>query len=754
MTAIGKGTLRAYEVLKEFSDGSGSKIEALVNFLRPTLSDFDGQVLDIARFSDSINAQLHISVTPDTISDLLPLFIKKGWLVTEPSTRPASNIVRCPAEAIPDSKSDLIKELIPKFREFLTTYELPEEFEKSDENLFDVFSEFMISVTNIDDLATGYESVNLAGHADQVNFLCARFARALYDAHDPAFQLVEDIAQIALISDLVREFSKPTSSIRRTDARIYLDSPLILELIGASGNLSRDNIKTLLEIVRAKGAKVHVFDASIREACNSLSTMIDEPVVSKRYGATHDAMLRGEVKEATVRSIIQNCAAILREKFQIKVDQNVPPNRSFGHAEFASMRNDLNGIYAHQNSAWSRATHDAQAVACIMRMRKDHLATNDLWDSSFFFLTRNRKFKETARTFCEATRSYGGSGDFLLEPGDVGPVVDIREFASSVWLRFGAGNDDTLPRLHLLAGCERILRFNRKTLNKVRTHINRLSLSADANGDEIDQIQMLLMHPVGVMSVQDVLRGSDRQANYKSMLAAQESAEKERIAKGVEKGSAVIRAELKDASEVNERLQGEIEAARRRDLENQRIASEQQNATIKDYNDGIDRQWDILSDLIPELLKDNEGHNGRVIRNKYIYRCMLVILIPAIYILDKFLGSIAQGIPIIWGISPFIASVIVALFVLLPVQALLGWKRPKIDRLNRWVSDTGWIENLLTKAEALETKYILDLGIQVDEDGTVATKDVSAIRHDFLAANYKEMPTDGSFENAGSDQEA
>ena len=754
MTAIGKGTLRAYEVLKEFSDGSGSKIEALVNFLRPTLSDFDGQVLDVTRFSDSINAQLHISVTPDTISDLLPLLVKKGWLIVEPTARPVVHVVRCPAEAIPDSKSELIKELIPKFREFLTSYELPEDFQKSDENLFDVFSEFIISVENVDDLSTGYENVNLAGHSDQVNFLCARFVRALYNTNDPAARLIEDIAQIALISDLVREFSKPTSSVRRTDARIYLDSPLILELIGASGRSSRDNIKTLLEIVRAKGAKVHVFDASVREACNSLSAMIDEPIVSNRYGATHDAMLRGEISEGTVRSIIQNCAAILREQFQIKVDPNVPPSRSFGHAEFTSLRSDLNGIYAHQNSAWSRATHDAQAVACIMRMRKDHLTTNDLWDSAFFFLTRNRKFKETARSFCEATRSYGGSGDFLLEPCDVGPVVDIREFASSVWLRFGAGNDDALPRLHLLAGCERILRFNRKTLNRVRTHINRLSLNADANRDEIDQIQLMLMHPVGAMSVQDVLRGSDRQANYRTMLAAQESAEKDKIAKGVEKGSALIRAELKDASEEKERLRAEIETARRRDLENQRIAYEQQKTAIKDQNDGIDRQWDILSDLIPEMFKENERHNDKIVRNKYIYRSFLIILVPTIYVLDKFLGSIAQDKPIFWGISPFIASVIVALFVLLPVQALLGWKRPKVDRLNRWVRDTRWIENLQTKAEALETKYMLDLGIQIDEDGTVGTMDLSTIRRNFLAANYKGISTDGSAENAGYDQGA
>ncbi|WP_417318501.1 hypothetical protein [Erythrobacter aureus] len=749
MTDIGKGTLRAYEVLKTFSDGSGSKIDALINFLRPSLSDFHGQILDVNEFSAAVNEQLHLSVTADTIEDILPLLEKKGWLKNQSnSTHSKIYVVECPANAIPDAKDDAIKAILPKFREFLGSFELPDSFDESDENLFDIISEFIISVENVDDMTSLFEDVHLADHADQMNYLCARFVQGLYEAGDESVKVVEDIAQIALISDLLREFSKPTSSVKNTKVQIFLDSPLILELLGASGKLSRDNIKTLLETARAKGAQIHAFEISIQEACNSLKSMLQQPIYD-RYGPTHDAMLRKEVEEPYVRAIIENCGAILREEFKVKIDSKVSQNSFFGYQEFDKLKNDLHNIYAHQNGSMFRATHDAQAVSSIMRLRTDQYATNDLWDSGFFFLTRNRKFKDTARAFCEANRAYGGSGDFMLERDEAGPVVDIREFSSSVWLRFGSGQDDPLPRLHLLAGCERILRFNRKTLNKVRTHVNSLSLHADENKDRIDQVRIMLMNPVGVMSIQDALRGSDRQANYKTMLDAQQAAEKERIAKGVEKGSAVIRAELEDASAENQSLKDAVEEGNRRDLKAQEELAELRRKEIVEHNKDIDERWEILRRLISELFSGVPQHNNRVSNRHLIYRLLVIVIVPLVMIIDKILGAISQDEVLVAipfpgseqsiSISPLIASIILSIAILLPVQAYLGLSRPRVGFLDRWTREADWIESLQAKAEDLETQYLLNLDIRNADDGTITTKSIESIKSEYLEANYREV---------------
>ena len=125
-------------------------------------------------------------------------------------------------------------------------------------------------------------------------------------------------------------------------------------------------------------------------------------------------------------------------------------------------------------------------------MRQGHL-TSDLFDSKFVLVSRNGVLVQHVRRKC---RELG-----TIDATSVPPIVHRRQLATIAWLRTGLSSQGKeIPKRHLLAACERVLRLRKGLIEKVRSFTDTLSeetrpqIEALLTQDRSTQVLMDLTH--------------------------------------------------------------------------------------------------------------------------------------------------------------------------------------------------------------------------------------------------------------------
>ena len=357
------------------------------------------------------------------------------------------------------------------------------------------------------------------------------------------------ISDVGLLTELVREFRRPINEIKRSNLSLIVDSPILMEALGISGQNSRKSIDYFISRLSEKGVKFFYFNKSIDEVRRSITGMRNLPV-HERYGPTHAAMQNGEIDDPYVNSVFNNTNTLLHEIGIQRLPSNLESRRNNDHyfrrLNLDKLTNDLESVYHSQNNSYFRAKHDAEAVASIMRLRGGEFATSDIFTCQFAFLSRNSAFRDTARAFCMRGAVTSADVDVMLAPEEVGPVIDIRELASALWFRMGSDNNESQSRLSLMSSCERVLRLNRRVVGKVSTAINKLGLGRTVDSsDAVRKARVALMHPGSSRYLQDYVRGAQGAIDYDDILRLQKQFEEDQIEKGIEKKAVHYKNEIK-----------------------------------------------------------------------------------------------------------------------------------------------------------------------------------------------------------------
>lgn len=95
-------------------------------------------------------------------------------------------------------------------------------------------------------------------------YVIARFVAHLYERDDVGFSYIEESAKGAILAAVV---TLDTSSFRNSlgALSIYLDTPVLIDLLGYSGAASMRATSQLIELAQAQGASLRVFEHSLRE---------------------------------------------------------------------------------------------------------------------------------------------------------------------------------------------------------------------------------------------------------------------------------------------------------------------------------------------------------------------------------------------------------------------------------------------------------------------------------------------------------
>jgi hypothetical protein len=316
---------------------------------------------------------------------------------------------------------------------------------------------------------------------------------------------------------------------------------------------------------------------------------------------THDAMKKNEVMEDYVRSVAANPEQALEAKgVQIKpisLDQWPAQHKYFDQTQYEDF---LSGVTWGNNIA--AREHDATCVALLMRLRQGR-HHSDLFRCGFVFVTRNARFTSTSRSYCLQSR--------LINAVQYGPVVHQRELATVAWLRTGLGAALDIPRTHLIATCDRVLRLRLEVQEAVQETLEKVT------PDKIQQFQLLVQDQRSLRRLADETLNDERVVsadNAPLLLEAMRQAaiadEKDRLEKEFAEKTAAGEKELLQAQGVLRERNAALNSAHR---ENEELLNR-----LRKSQDAQEEREKILVDSLIDQTN---------ITVKWIDRIVLIVLV-------------------------------------------------------------------------------------------------------------------------------
>jgi len=301
------------------------------------------------------------------------------------------------------------------------------------------------------------------------------------------------LASIGLLTEVVEDFVKPTQPETKATLTLVLDGPVALDYLGCSGKDLQEDVRTVLNSLRSLGCSIVVFPTTCTEMQSNLTSMLNLPP-PKRHGYTHEAMRKGEVMEAYVQVVARNPEKAL-EAAGVRIKSMTLGQFPSLHRFFSSEQyEDFLSTITWGNDVAARE-HDATCLALLMRLREGK-HSSDLFRCGYVFVTRNTTFANRSRAYCLQSR--------LLNPVQEGPVIHQREQATIAWLRTGLGAALEIPRTHLIATCDRVLRLRFEVQEAVAKTL------AAMTPDKIEQFDLLIQDQRSIRKLADETLNDER----------------------------------------------------------------------------------------------------------------------------------------------------------------------------------------------------------------------------------------------------
>ena len=247
-------------------------------------------------------------------------------------------------------------------------------------------------------------------------FLSARFVQYLFETDSPHIQFLIELSEVGLITEVVRDFQKPSSSVQKTDLAVYLDAPLAMDLVGLSGRDLKSSAEQMFSQFRNAGGSVRIFRESIEEIQASLHAILSRNIPD-RTGPTADALRRREVLEQFVREVAARPDRFLKDA-NISIVEDTLESYPNQHRFFS--RNSYEILYSQ--ISWVKedvARHHDALIATLCFRRRAGKHSPDIFESKHVVVTKNPFFPQLARRIAREQGYIGAS--------QVGPVIHSRQ---------------------------------------------------------------------------------------------------------------------------------------------------------------------------------------------------------------------------------------------------------------------------------------------------------------------------------------
>ncbi|MBL8557166.1 MAG: hypothetical protein JNM47_00475 [Hyphomonadaceae bacterium] len=323
-------------------------------------------------------------------------------------------------------------------------------------------------------------------YKDEKSYFCARFIVHLKDASPTIYAWISRLSNAALVSEFVLSLRDPPSRVLNLRGQVvYLDAPLMMDLLGCSGKALADAASYTLKYLQASSAYIRILDHSVDELRGNLRAVLARGA-QDRYGKSHDAMLRGETTELYLRSVLENA-----EDFIERAGVSIVTSRqtaytsaqmaAFSQADEDGLAGRLLATYAGVNAPLA-SERDAKSVAHVARLR-GFVRVPRFSEAKHILVTRSALLFHKTNEYLRQLNK--------LEAGAIGPVILADHVAAMVWLCVGDQERVEIDSKRLLLHADRMVRASPNVIATIRTRLNEV---APQNAQQFDALMQVPRH--------------------------------------------------------------------------------------------------------------------------------------------------------------------------------------------------------------------------------------------------------------------
>lgn len=308
----------------------------------------------------------------------------------------------------------------------------------------------------------------------KAKYIIAKFITDLQTKEPKKFSMVLKLAKGYTIASLITYDDIQHYSGNLSDVEIFLDAPIIFNLLGLNGESNLKLGKELIDALKMNGAKLRVFEVNYGEVIKTIQDAIKR-LNSKNYEITKSSrILRTAVRE--------NISA---QQLQIKLNQLDSMLKAFSITKVISpslskedykfqinepkLTETIEDLYKrdeYRKIPWYKANQierDVESISNIFKIRKRTQATS-LKASKAILLTSNEFIAYAAKKYERNEWEFKSTI----------PVCVTDIFLSTIlWANYPTKNEN-LNIKQLISECYNIIELDNRLLNRFYDDINRM----------------------------------------------------------------------------------------------------------------------------------------------------------------------------------------------------------------------------------------------------------------------------------------
>ncbi len=517
-----KRTLLAYCALAERLNKPGSSvIQALTPFFAEACSSLSGELFDAGKFSAALFEKFGIHI-PRLAALGLTEHLEREGLLTQVSGLATSVVYRYSALVASATELDVsalteaeIENVLQSFVDHCRDDSRLSAFE--DAHLHAAFLDRLLNIDSMRILSrkegsiaakkgSGTLTLNKAvATTDQhevdemhLDFIVSQYLLDLRSNNPGMFDRVSDIAFANMAAEALACFNEPpTAQANITGLTVYLDSPLILDMLGVNSEYSEYGTE-LLEAIKASGAVAAAFDHSVMEA----ESVVNAQLAYLRSGINYATSRWGtSAKPDLLSSLIGNVGERAATRLGVMIERDPDLNL---HRRAQGPVGDIEAYMNERMQAWGTTEsreYDRKSIWSMLSIRDTSTPSGRICDAKSLLLTRNTALVNIANT-AWTTWLKGTTRHSHTHVEKWAPIaMSDKQFAGYLWLR-GGGSNGSISKSRLLAHCSAAVRPRADI--KARAY----NLVLDLNGrQEADDLAALLEDREGARALMRATRG-------------------------------------------------------------------------------------------------------------------------------------------------------------------------------------------------------------------------------------------------------
>ncbi|MFY7844826.1 hypothetical protein [Chryseobacterium gambrini] len=318
----------------------------------------------------------------------------------------------------------------------------------------------------------------------KIKYIIAKYISEVERENPKRFNSIIKLAKGYTIASLITYDEIRSFSGNLNNVDIFLDAPIIFNLIGLNGNSNSQLSEELIESLLKNGAKLKIFTVNYGEVVKTIEDAIKR-LNSKDYDLSKSSrVLRTSLREGLNASQLQlklnQLDELLKKYSVVKEESPLLDDKEYSfQIDEVKLTETIENLYKNgeksrtPNYILDKIERDVEAISNIFKIRKNNRATS-LKVSKALLLTSNEKIAYASKLYERSDWPYKSSIPTC--------VTDI--FLSTIlWANYPNRNDNLNIR-QLMTECYNIIELDNRILNKFYEDVNKMKQDRLINDEQ------------------------------------------------------------------------------------------------------------------------------------------------------------------------------------------------------------------------------------------------------------------------------